>query len=72
METALLTVSPTHSEDWRTEIIIFLRGNHPLDDKAYFKRMQERTRLCKIIEGVVQGRWLFPSAKVFLETKARS
>jgi hypothetical protein len=51
MERAILTVSPTHSEDWRTEIITFLRGNHPVDDEAYIKRMQARTRPYKIIEG---------------------
>lgn len=51
MERVILTVSPTHSEDWRIEIITFLRGNYPLDDKAYVKRMQARTRPYKIIEG---------------------
>jgi hypothetical protein len=49
-ERAILPVSPTHSEDWRTKIITFLRGNHPLDDEAYIKRMQARTRPYKIIE----------------------
>jgi hypothetical protein len=51
MERVIFTVSPTHSEDWRIEIITFLRGNYPLDDKAYVKRMQARTRPYKIIEG---------------------
>jgi hypothetical protein len=50
MERATLTVSPTHSEDWRMEIITFLRGNHPVDDEAYTKRMQARTRPYKVIE----------------------
>jgi hypothetical protein len=40
MERVILTVSPTHSEEWRREIITFLRGNHPIDDEAYTKRMQ--------------------------------
>jgi hypothetical protein len=26
MERAILTVSPIHSEDWRTEILTFLQG----------------------------------------------
>jgi hypothetical protein len=51
MERATLIVSPTHREDWRTEIITFLRGNHPVNDEAYTKRMQARTRPYKIIEG---------------------
>lgn len=50
MERVILTVSPTHSEDRRIEIITFLRGNYPLDDEAYVKRMQARTRPYKIIE----------------------
>jgi hypothetical protein len=33
------------------ESITFLRGNHTVDDKAYAKRMQARTRPYKIIEG---------------------
>jgi hypothetical protein len=51
MERAILTVSPTHNGDWRTKIIIFLWGNHLVDDEAYAKRMQARTRPYKIIEG---------------------
>jgi ribonuclease HI len=51
MERAVLTISHVHSEDWRTEIISFLQGNHLLDDKAYNKRMEARTRLYVIIEG---------------------
>jgi hypothetical protein len=43
-------VSPAHSEDWRVKIITFLWGNHPVDDKAYIKRMQVRMPY-KIIEG---------------------
>jgi hypothetical protein len=27
MERVVLTISPVHSEDWRTEIISFLQGN---------------------------------------------
>jgi hypothetical protein len=51
MERAVLTISPVHSEDWRTEIVSFLQGNYPSDDKTYIKRMQARTRPYMIIEG---------------------
>ena len=51
MEKVILRVSPTHSEDWRTEIITFLRRNHLVDDEAYIKSMQARMRPYKIIEG---------------------
>jgi hypothetical protein len=51
MERAVLTISPAHSEDWRTEIISFLQGNCLSDDEAYNKRMEARTRPYVIIEG---------------------
>jgi ribonuclease HI len=51
MERAVLTISPVHSEDWRTEIVLFLQGNCPSDDEAYNKRMEGRTRPYVIIEG---------------------
>jgi ribonuclease HI len=51
MERALLTISPVHSEDWRTEIVSFLQGNYPSNDEAYIKRMEARTRPYIIIEG---------------------
>jgi ribonuclease HI len=51
MERAVLTISPVHNEDWRTEIISFLQGNCLLDDEAYNKRMEARTRPYVIIEG---------------------
>jgi hypothetical protein len=35
MERAVLTISPVHSEDWRTEIVSFLQGNYPLDEEGY-------------------------------------
>jgi ribonuclease HI len=50
-ERAVLTISPIHSEDWRTEIISFLEGNCLSDDEAYNKRMEARTRPYVIIEG---------------------
>jgi ribonuclease HI len=51
MERAVLTNSPVHSEDWRTEIISFLQGNCLSDDEAYNKRMEARTRPYVVIEG---------------------
>jgi hypothetical protein len=51
MERAVLTISPVHSEDWRTEITSFLQGNCLSDDEAYNKRMEARTRPYVIIEG---------------------
>jgi hypothetical protein len=51
MERAVLTISPVHNEDWRTEIICFLQGNCLSDDEAYNKRMEARTRPYVIIEG---------------------
>jgi hypothetical protein len=51
LERAVLTISPIHSEDWRTEIISFLQGNYLLDDEAYNKRIEARTIPYVIIEG---------------------
>jgi ribonuclease HI len=51
LERAVLTISPVHSKDWRTEIISFLQGNCLSDDEAYNKRMEARTRPYVIIEG---------------------
>jgi ribonuclease HI len=51
LERAVLTISPVHSEDWRTEIISFLQGNCLSDDEVYNKRMEPRTRPYVIIEG---------------------
>jgi ribonuclease HI len=51
MERAVLTISPVHSEDWRTKIISFLQGNCLSSDEAYNKRMEARTRSYVIIEG---------------------
>jgi hypothetical protein len=39
MEKAILTVSPTHCEDWRIEIVTFLLGSYPIDDEVYVKMM---------------------------------
>jgi ribonuclease HI len=44
MERAMLTISPVHSEDWRTEIISFFQDNCFSDDEAYNKRMEARAR----------------------------
>jgi hypothetical protein len=51
MERVMLTISPVHNEDWRTEIVSFLQGNYPSDDEVYIKRMQAKTRPHMIIEG---------------------
>jgi hypothetical protein len=51
LEREVLTISPVHSEDWRTEIISFLQGNYLSDDEVYNKRMEARTRSYVIIEG---------------------
>jgi ribonuclease HI len=51
MERVVLTISPVHSEDWRTEIVSFHQGNYLSDDKGYNKRMEARTRPYEIIEG---------------------
>jgi hypothetical protein len=50
LERAVLTISPVHSEDWRTAIISFLQGNYLSDDEVYNKRMEARTRQYVIIE----------------------
>jgi ribonuclease HI len=49
MERAVLTISPVHSEEWRTEIVSFLQGNCFSDYEAYNKRMEARTRPYVII-----------------------
>jgi hypothetical protein len=46
----VLTISPVHNEDWRTEIVSFLQGNCLSDDEAYNKRMEARTRPYVIID----------------------
>jgi hypothetical protein len=51
MERAVLTMSPVHSEDWRTEIVSFFQGKCLLDDEVYNKRMEARARPYVIIEG---------------------
>jgi ribonuclease HI len=51
MERVVLTISPVHSEDWRTKIISFLQGHCLSSDEAYNKRMETRTRPYVIIEG---------------------
>jgi hypothetical protein len=47
----VLTISPVHSEDWRTEIVSFLQDNCFSDDEAYNKTMEATTRPYVIIEG---------------------
>jgi hypothetical protein len=59
MERAVLTISPVHSEDWRTEIISFLQGNCLSDDEVYNKRMEARTRPYVMIEGALYKHGVF-------------
>jgi hypothetical protein len=58
MERAVLTISPVHSEDWRTDIVSFLQGNCLLDDDGYNKRMEARTRPYVTIEGELYKHWV--------------
>jgi hypothetical protein len=51
MERAILTLSHKHSEDWRTEILTFLQGNHLANDEVYTKITHARARQYKFIEG---------------------
>jgi hypothetical protein len=51
IERAVFTISPVHSEDWRTQIVSFLQGNCLSDDEVYNKRVETRTRPYVIIEG---------------------
>jgi hypothetical protein len=41
LESAVLTISHVHSEDWRTEIISFLQGNCLSDDEVYNKKWKQ-------------------------------
>jgi hypothetical protein len=59
MERVVLTISPVHSEDWRTEIISFLQGNCLSSDEAYNKRMEVRTRPYVMIEGELYKHGVF-------------
>jgi ribonuclease HI len=45
MERAVLTISPVHREDWRTEIVSFLQGNYPSGDEVYIKNCKPRQGL---------------------------
>jgi ribonuclease HI len=70
MERAVLTISPVHSEDWRTEIISFLQGNCLSDDEVYNKRMEARTRPYIIIEGELYKHGIsFPLLKCLSRTE---
>jgi ribonuclease HI len=72
MERAMLTISPVHSEDWRTEIVSFLQGNCLLDDEDYNKRMEARTRPYVIIEGELYKHRVFsPLLKCLSRTEGQ-
>jgi ribonuclease HI len=66
MERAVLINLLVHIEDWRTEIVSFLQGNCLLDDEAYNKRMETRTRLCNHRRRTVQTRSLLSITKLFV------
>jgi hypothetical protein len=42
MKRVVLAISTTHTEGWRIEIILFLKGTQPTDDEAWIKRMEAR------------------------------
>jgi hypothetical protein len=50
MEGAVLTISPMHSKDWRTEIVSFLQGNYPSDDETYIKRMRNKENCSPVLK----------------------
>jgi hypothetical protein len=69
----VLTISPVHSADWRTEIVSFLRGNCFSDDEAYNKRMEARTRPYVIIEGnCTSTEFALHCSSVYLEPKDKN
>jgi hypothetical protein len=70
LERAVLTISPIHSEDWRTEIISFLQGNCLSDDEVYNKRMEARTRPYVIIEGELYKHGVCsPTSQVLIQNR---
>jgi hypothetical protein len=72
MERAVLTISPVHSEDWRTEIVSFLQGNFLSDHEVYNKRMEARARPYIIIEGeFYKQRVCFPLIKCLSRTEGQ-
>ena len=73
----MLTISPVHNEDWRTEIISFLQGNCVSSNEAYNKRMEARTRPYVMIEGntknaplIFSGAFLRYCGRRFLEAES--
>jgi hypothetical protein len=66
IERAVLTILPVHSKDWRTEIVSFLQGNYPSDDKVYIKMMHVRTRPYVIIEGNCSNKEFVPVTPLVL------
>jgi hypothetical protein len=70
MERAVLTISPVHSEDWRTEIVSFLQGNCLSDDEVYNKRMEAKDKtICNNRREVIQARSLLSIAQVFVQSR---
>jgi hypothetical protein len=72
MERVVLTISPVHSEDWRTEIVSFLQGNYLSDNDGYNKRMEARKRPYVIIEGELYKHGVFsPLLKCLSRTEGQ-
>jgi hypothetical protein len=44
-------INAIHSEDWRAPIVAYLKGYHEPETKEEEKRIQQRTRGYKIING---------------------
>jgi hypothetical protein len=69
LERAVLTISPVHSEDWRTEIISFLQGNCLSDDEIYNKNGSKNKTICHNRRGVIYTWSLFPTSQVLIQNR---
>jgi hypothetical protein len=70
MERAVLTITPVHSEDWRTEIISFLQGNCVSDDEVYNKTMESKDKTIRHNRrGAIQTWSLLPTSQVFIQNR---
>jgi hypothetical protein len=69
MERAVLTISPLHIEDWRTEIVSFLQGNCLSDDDVYNKKNGSKSMtLCNYRGGIIQTRSLLSIAQMLVQS----
>jgi hypothetical protein len=69
MERAVLTISPVHSEDWRTEIISFLEDNCLSDEKAYNRKGSKDKTVCDNRRGIIKTWSLFSTPQVFIQNR---